>query len=70
MSKGYKLYRFEDEEGKLVLIVKNNADGNRRIKEFFGKEIDMINFDLMKYKHIKKGNEKYYLQVIFVDEEV
>lgn len=70
MSKGYKLYRFEDEQGNLVLIVRNDNDGKQRIMNFFGKELDMINFDLMKYKHIKKGKDKYYMQIIFVDEEV
>jgi hypothetical protein len=63
-----KIYEIRDENNNTV--IRANASSKKdldKITKFFGKSLDMINYDLAKYKHIKKDKEKYTLAVMFID---
>lgn len=63
-----KIYEIRDENNNTV--IRANASSKKdldKITEFFGKSLDMINYDLAKYKYIKKGEEKYTLSIMFID---
>lgn len=63
-----KVYEIRDENNNT--IIRANASSKKdldKITEFFGKSLSMINYDLAKWKYIVKGNEKYYLSVMFID---
>lgn len=63
-----KIYEIRDEKNNTV--IRANASSKKdldKITKFFGKSLDMINYDLAKYKHIKKDKEKYTLSIMFID---
>lgn len=63
-----KIYEIKDEKGEVIL--KANAkerEDLEKIESFFGKSLSMINYDLAKYKYIRKDDQKYTLSVMFID---
>lgn len=63
-----KIYEIKDEKGEVVL--KANAkerEDLEKIEAFFGKSLSMINYDLAKYKYIRKDDQKYTLSVMFIE---
>ena len=63
-----KIYEIKDEKGELVLRANaKEREDLEKIESFFGKSLSMINYDLAKYKYIRKDNQKYTLSVMFID---
>lgn len=59
-----KKYEFFDKNGKLVLTASNTkVDELKKIEEFFGYSISIINYELMKHNYITKGDQKYTLKI-------
>lgn len=59
-----KKYEFFDENGKLVLTASNTkVDELKKIEEFFGYSISIINYELMKHNYITKGDRKYTVKI-------
>lgn len=63
-----KIYEIKDEKGEVVLRANaKEREDLEKIESFFGKSLSMINYDLAKYKYIRKDDQKYTLSVMFTD---
>lgn len=63
-----KIYEIKDEKGEVVLRANaKEREDLEKIEEFFGKSLSMINYDLAKYKYIRKDDQKYTLSIMFID---
>lgn len=52
------------------MVLRANAkekEDLEKIEGFFGKSLSMINYDLAKYKYIRKDDQKYTLSIIVID---
>ena len=58
-------YKFYDEDNKLLLQVNSDEkDAQRKIEEFFGYSLSIINYELQKYGYIRKGKENQKIKMI------
>ena len=59
------VYKFYDEKNKLVLQTNSTeADAKKKIEDFFGYSISIVNYELMKRGYIRKGKENEKIKMI------
>ena len=59
------VYKFYDEKNKLVLQTNSTeADAKKKIEDFFGYNISIVNYELMKRGYIRKGKENEKIRMV------
>lgn len=59
------VYKFYDEKNKLVLQTNSTeADAKKKIEDFFGYSISIVNYELMKRGYIRKGKENEKIRMV------
>ena len=59
------VYKFYNEKNKLVLQTNSTeADAKKKIEDFFGYSISIVNYELMKRGYIRKGKENEKIKMI------
>lgn len=59
------VYKFYDEKNRLVLQTNSTeADAKKKIEDFFGYSISIVNYELMKRGYIRKGKENEKIRMV------
>lgn len=59
------IYKFYDEKDNLLFQVNSDdKDAQKKIEDFFGYSLSIINYELQKYGYIRKGKENQKIRML------